>query len=42
MLNVRMVEELEIIQKEVAMAQLMHYPGICLEGLRKTTKTLSG
>lgn len=41
MLNVRMTDELEIIRKEVVMAQLGHCPGICLEGLRKTTKTLS-
>jgi hypothetical protein len=41
MLNVRMIDESEIIWKEVVMAQLTHYPGICLEGPRKTTKTLS-
>jgi hypothetical protein len=36
-----MNDELEMIWKEVVMAQLRHYPGICLERLRKTTETLS-
>jgi hypothetical protein len=34
----RMIDELERIWKDVVMAQLRHYSGICLEGLRKTTK----
>lgn len=36
-----MVDELERIQKEVIVVYSRYYPGICLEGLRKTTKTLS-
>jgi hypothetical protein len=33
-------EELERNNKEAVMAQLGYYPGICLEGLSKTTKTV--
>jgi hypothetical protein len=37
----QMNDELEMFWKEVVMAQLRHYPGICLERLRKTTESLS-
>jgi hypothetical protein len=39
--NERMIvnNELERMWKEAVVAQLRYYPGICLEGLRKTTKT---
>jgi hypothetical protein len=33
-----MIDELEGIWKEVVVAQLGYYPGICLERLEKTTK----
>jgi hypothetical protein len=33
-----MIVELEGIWKEVVVAQLMYYSGICLEGLGKTNK----
>jgi hypothetical protein len=29
-------DEIERILKEVAMAKFKYYPGICLEGLRRT------
>jgi hypothetical protein len=32
-------DELERIRKKAVMAYLKYYPGICLEGLRKMTKT---
>jgi hypothetical protein len=32
-------DELERIWMEMAMAKSRYYPSICLEGLRKTTKT---
>jgi hypothetical protein len=32
-----MIDKLERIWKDVVMAQLRHYPSICLEGLSKTT-----
>jgi hypothetical protein len=34
-----MIDELEGIWKEAVAAKSRYYPGICLEGLRKTTKT---
>jgi hypothetical protein len=34
-----MPDELKRIWKEVIMDYSRYYPGICLEGLRKTTKT---
>jgi hypothetical protein len=36
-----MNDELERIWKASAVANLRYYPGICLEGLRKTTKNVS-
>jgi hypothetical protein len=36
-----MTDELEWIWKEMAVALSGFYTGICLEGLRKTTKTVS-
>jgi hypothetical protein len=33
-------DELEKIWKEMVMTELRYYTGICMEGLRKTTKTL--
>jgi hypothetical protein len=38
-LNFRLNDELERIWKEAVEAQ-SRYPGICLKGLRRTTKTL--
>jgi hypothetical protein len=37
----RMTDKLERIWKEAVMVLSRHYPGICLEGLRKTTKNLN-
>jgi hypothetical protein len=37
----QMIDELERLWKEIVMAYLRHYPGICLEGLRKKTKNLT-
>jgi hypothetical protein len=34
------IDKLERIWKEVVIAYLRYYPGIFLEGLRKTMKTL--
>jgi hypothetical protein len=34
-----MANELEMTRKEVVVAQSWNYPSICLEGLRKSTKT---
>jgi hypothetical protein len=34
-----MIDELERVWKEAVLAQLRYCPGICLERLRKTTKT---
>jgi hypothetical protein len=36
-----MSDDLERIWKEAAMAYSKYYPGICLDGLRKTTENLS-
>jgi hypothetical protein len=36
-----MNEELETMWKEAVVAYLKYYPGISLEGQRKTTKNLS-
>jgi hypothetical protein len=37
-----MNNELKRIWKDVVVTYLKYYPGICLVGLRKTTKTLCG
>jgi hypothetical protein len=39
--NRRMIDELKRIWKEAIVAYSRYYPGICLEGLRKTIKNLS-
>jgi hypothetical protein len=39
--NETMTDELESILKETVLARSRYCPGICLEGQRKTTKSLS-
>lgn len=38
----RMADELEGTRQEVTVASKRYYPSICQEGLRKSTKNLSG
>jgi hypothetical protein len=39
-MNDKVTDELEMIWKEAAMAQLRYCPGVCLEALSKTSNAI--